>query len=229
MTTPSLSPSNSRLAAVFGLVVAFGGTLLLVSPVAGALGDPQRLSTRVLYQLALWGLFALIVAIVSLWEKQSLGSIGLGRLSWASIGLGLGCAALMIAVNSVVIPFLTKFGIVDLSKGFAVVASWPVWLRLFAAVTAGVVEEVLFRGYAIERLALLIRSYAWAGVISLMIFAAVHLPFWGLGILFNAFFGGAVSTLLYLWRRDLWACIIAHSALDAIALIADPAIRHGGS
>lgn len=229
MTQVSLSANKHRLATVAGLSVAFGGTILLVSPVARLLGDPQRLSTQVLYQLALWVLFALIVAIVVLWEKRSLNSIGFQRLSWTSIGLGLGCTAFIIAVNSVVIPFLTKLGIVDLSQGFAVVGSWPTWLRIFAALTAGVVEEALFRGYAIERLALLTRSYAWAGVISLMVFAMVHLPLWRWGILFNAFFGGAASTLLYLWRRDLWACIIAHSALDAIALIADPMIRHGGS
>ncbi len=219
MTTPSLPSRNSPVAAVAGLGVAFGGTVLLVSPAANILGDPQRLSTRVLYQLALWALFALIVAIVILWERRSLDSVGFGRLSWQSLGLGLGCTAFVIAVNSVVVPFFTKLGIVDFSKGFAVVASWPLWLRMFAALSAGVVEETLFRGYAIERLVLFTRSYAWAGVISLALFAMVHLPFWGFGILFNAFFGGAVSTLLYFWRRDLWSCIIAHSALDAIALM----------
>lgn len=227
MTTASLSSSHSRVAALAGLGVAFGGTIFLVSPAVHVLGDPQKLSTQVLYQLALWALFAFIVAIVVFWEKQSLKSIGLGRLSWTSLGLGLGCTTLMIAVNSVAVPYLTKSGIIDLSKGFSIVASWPLWLRIFAAITAGVVEEALFRGYAIERLVLFTRSYAWAGATSLIIFATVHLPFWGLGILFNAFFGGAVSTLLYLWRRDLWACIIAHSTLDAIALIADPMIRHG--
>src|SRR5947199_10768215 len=123
MTEVSLSSNNSRVAAVAGLGVAFGGTILLVSPVAKFLGDPQRLSTRVLYQLALWALFASIVAIVILWERRSLDSIGLGRFSWASIGLGLGCTAFIIAVNSAVIPFLAKSGLVDLSKGFALVAS----------------------------------------------------------------------------------------------------------
>ena len=96
MTEVSLSSNNSRVAAAAGLGVAFGGTILLVSPVAKLLGDPQRLSTRVLYQLALWALFASIVAIVILWERRSLDSIGLGRLSWASIGLGFGCTAFII-------------------------------------------------------------------------------------------------------------------------------------
>jgi len=106
------------------------------------------------------------------------------------------------------------------------VAVWPLWLRIVAVITAGVVEESLFRGYAMERLATLTGSYGWAGLISLVVFGLVHLPFWGPGILFSALFGGSVFTLLYLWRRDLWACIIAHTVTDAFALILYPMIRH---
>jgi membrane protease YdiL (CAAX protease family) len=138
---------------------------------------------------------------------------------------GLGCAALIISINALIVPFLTRLGFIDLSKGLAEVLSWPLWLRTLAVITAGTVEESLFRGYAIERLASLAGSYGWAGMISLAVFVVVHLPFWGPGIIFNALFGGLISTLLYIWRRDLAACIIAHIAVDAIALIVGPAMK----
>jgi len=203
-----------------------GGTALLASPVSRIVGDPARLTTQVFYQLILWALLGLVILIVIFWERRSLSSIGLTRWRWSSLIWGLGCAALIISINAVIVPFLTKLGIVDLSKGFTVVFSWPLWLRTLAVITAGTVEESLFRGYAIERLAFLTGSYGWAGVISLAVFGIVHLPFWGPGILFNALFGGAVFTLLYIWRRDLAACVIAHVTVDAIALIVGPAMNH---
>jgi membrane protease YdiL (CAAX protease family) len=202
-----------------------GGTALLASPASRIVGDPAKLTTQVLYQLILWALLGLVILIVIFWERRSLSSIGLIRWRWSSLTWGLGCAAFIISVNTVIVPFLTKLGIVDLSKGFAVVFSWPLWFRILAVVTAGTVEESLFRGYAIERLGLLTGSYGWAAGISLAVFGIVHLPFWGPGILFNALFGGAASTLLYIWRRDLAACIIAHVTVDAIALIVDPALH----
>jgi membrane protease YdiL (CAAX protease family) len=91
---------------------------------------------------------------------------------------------------------------------------------VFGILTAGFVEEVLYRGYAIERVAYLTGSHWIGGAFSIAVFALVHLPFWGAGILFSSAFAGTVFTLLYVWLRNLWPCIIAHTLLDAIALIA---------
>lgn len=224
MTITSLDSKN-RLPVVVGLCVALGGTAILASPVSRILGDPARIITQVLNQFTLWALLGLVAVIVIFWERRPLGSISFARGGWSSAGWGLGCATFLIAIGAVITPFLIRAGVVDFSKGFAVIVSWPLWLRIVAVVTTGIVEESLFRGYAIEQLASLIGSYGWAGAISLAVFGIVHLPFWGPGILFNALFGGGVFTLLYLWRRDLWACIIAHTAGDAIALIVDPMIH----
>src|SRR5205807_8231274 len=128
--------------------------------------DPARLTTQVFYQLTLWVLLGLLAAIVIWWERRSLSSIGLASWRWQSLSWGLGCAACIVAISAITIPYLTMIGVVDLSRGLAVVASWPLWFRIVAVGTAGVVEESLFRGYAIERLASLTGSYGWAGVIS---------------------------------------------------------------
>lgn len=202
--------------------MALGGPALLASPAVSILGDPARLTTHLFDQLSMWALFALLVAIIIWGERRSLNSIGLGSWNWRSVGWGLGAAAFILAIGAIAVPLLTRMGVVDFSKGFAVVLVWPLWLRAVAVVTAGVVEEVLYRGYAIERLAALTGSYWLGGIISIIVFGLVHLPLWGPGILFNALFGGTVFTLLYLWRRDLWPCIIAHTLLDAIAFIVSP-------
>ncbi|HEV3041403.1 MAG TPA: hypothetical protein VHA33_26810 [Candidatus Angelobacter sp.] len=74
-----LNSNNSRLPLFVGLGVALGGTALLVSPASRIVGDPAKLTTRVLYQLILWVLLGLVILIVTLWERRSLSSIGLTR------------------------------------------------------------------------------------------------------------------------------------------------------
>jgi membrane protease YdiL (CAAX protease family) len=85
-----------------------------------------------------------------------------------------------------------------------------------------VVEETLFRGYAIDRLALLTGD-VWSGaLLSLAIFALVHLPAWGPGPVISFFFTGGVLTAFFLWRQDLLANVVAHTAVDAWGLVVAP-------
>jgi len=55
-----------RVAPVVGLLVAWGGTALLVSPVARSLSDPSSIVAKCLGQVALWLLLAAVVGIVVL-------------------------------------------------------------------------------------------------------------------------------------------------------------------
>src|ERR1700694_4508974 len=83
-----------------GLLIAVGGPALLVSPLHRFLGDPQALQTRLLDQLILWGLFGAIIALVALWERRPLVSIGWHGLRWSSFAWGLALCALHIWVLS---------------------------------------------------------------------------------------------------------------------------------
>ena len=98
-------------------------------------------------------------------------------------------------------------------------AGLPPWFLVFAAITAGVVEETLFRGYALERLGELTGSYTLAGICTLAIFALIHLPFWGWGPVVAFLIGGVVSTAFYVWRHDLMALIVAHALTDTLGLL----------
>jgi hypothetical protein len=59
----------NAVATTVGLLVAWGGVALLVSPAKRLLGDPTRLTTMILGELALWALLVAILAIVLVWEK----------------------------------------------------------------------------------------------------------------------------------------------------------------
>jgi membrane protease YdiL (CAAX protease family) len=130
---------------------------------------------------------------------------------------------LALAFNRAVAPFLywmiRKMGTPSFEIGLARMVSMPVWFLLFAALTGGVVEEVLFRGYVIERLQSITGNYCLAGLISTTVVALLHLPMWGWGPVATFFVSGAVLTVFYIFTRDLAACMIVHTITDAVGFI----------
>ena len=206
-----------------GLAVAWGGVLLLLGPVGPLLGPPDRLLTEILAQLFLWLLAGLIVAIVICWERQPLSSLNLRPLHWSSITWGL---LLAVVVRFVVMPpvmwAVQAAGLPGFETGLTRVLDAPIGLRVFQVVTAGVVEDTLFIGYAYTRLARLTRSGWLAGVISVTVIALLHLPNWGTGPVLIYFFTGGVAVAFFAWRRDLLANITGHVTVDATALVIVP-------
>jgi membrane protease YdiL (CAAX protease family) len=178
----------NTLPTITGLCVALAGPALLVSPAAKILGNPAILTTKLLEQAVLWVLFGLTIAIILLWERLPLSSIGLKPLSWQSFAWGLAVAGMLIVfVCPALIWALKKAGIPGFESGLAKLTPLPIWLLVLAVGTAGIIEETLFRGYAIERLSSLTEIYWLGGLIALTIFVLVHLPSWGLGPMLTHF------------------------------------------
>jgi membrane protease YdiL (CAAX protease family) len=175
-------------------------------------------------QAALWLLCAAVVGIVLLWEKQPLTSLWLKPFQWQTIVW----AGALIVVNFLVLFPATEWvrrhvGLPDYATGMGTALAYPIWLRVFAVVTAGIVEETLFRGYAVTRLLKLSGSLVLAVVLSNAVFAALHIPVWGTGPSLSFFIGGLVTTTFFVWRRDLLTMMIAHVAIDLWALVISPA------
>jgi membrane protease YdiL (CAAX protease family) len=79
-------------------------------------------------------------------------------------------------------------------------------------------EEIMFRGYFIERVEELTGSMWTAAILSCVLFGLAHASGWGFGAVFvNAAVGTAYATL-YVWRRNLPACMVVHFATDAPVL-----------
>jgi membrane protease YdiL (CAAX protease family) len=206
-----------------GLVVAWGGTAFLVSPAAGFFGNPASIVTKCLEQIALWLLFAAIVGIVVFWEKQPLASLWVRPLQWQSVAWG---GLLFLASILFLFPATewvrSALGLAGYEPGMDKALAFPIWFRVIAVVTAGIVEETLFRGYAVTRLARLTGSLWLAAALSATVFAALHLPVWGAGPSLAFLIGSAATTGFFIWRRDLLAMIIAHVAIDAWGLVVTP-------
>jgi len=212
------------LPSVLGLSIALAGPILLVSPANRILGDRERLLTKVIEQLFLWLLVGLVLTILIVWEKQSLASIGL-RFQWQSFMWGLLLAGVLIfLVSPVLIWMLKKMQLNGFETGLAQLNQLPIWFLIFAVITGGTAEEILYRGYAIARLSLFV-GYGWAGLMALTAFAMVHLPLWGWGPVLTFFISGSLFTGFYLLTHDLLACIVAHIITDSLGLIVAPRRR----
>ena len=105
------------------------------------------------------------------------------------------------------------------TEGLAKLSRFPVWYLVLAVVIGGTAEELLYRGYAIERLASVTRSYWVAGLISVLASGLAHVPMWGLSASLTTVASGAIATAFYVWRRDLLANIIAHVVTDFVGIV----------
>jgi membrane protease YdiL (CAAX protease family) len=94
----------------------------------------------------------------------------------------------------------------------------PLIYGLVDAVIAGLTEEFAYRGYLIEELGELSRNRFLAAVVSVVAFGLAHVGSgYGWSIeLFYPVLCGIAFTALYLWRRNLWACVLMHIGLDAL-------------
>jgi CAAX protease family protein len=160
-----------------------------------------------------WLSAAALLVIIRRGERLPLRSIGLGTSAWwKSILWGLVIAAICLAVGGV-LGALTNYGHGPASAAFE---KLPLWLITLIVLRAGVVEELFYRGYAIERLQALGLSRGVSATIPLVIFSLGH---WtgGWANIVIALALGAILAGFYLWRRDLISNMIGHGLVDFVA------------
>src|SRR5213596_4361619 len=164
------------------------------------------LMSAILKETLIWASAAALLVIIRRGERLSLRSIGLGTCRWwKSIAWGLLIAIVSAGVVGG-LAYLTGYGH---GPGSAAFEKLPLWLITLIVLRAGVVEELFYRGYAIERLQAVGLKPAWAAGIPLVIFALGHWTGGAANILI-ALVLGAILRAFYLWRCDLVANMIGH-------------------
>lgn len=162
-------------------------------------------------EVAWWAAALILLIYVIAAEHRSLGSIGFRAPAGWDIGWGLIFGVALFAgagvLDGIVFPALhLKINLAT----YRSIAGAPIVYRAALVTRAAVCEEILFRGYSIERLKEWSGSAWLAGLISLVVFTWAHLSSWGAPQLIVAFYGGALLTVLYVWRRNIWANMLAH-------------------
>src|SRR6266496_5992411 len=170
-------------------------------------------ASAILKETLIWASAAALLVIVRCGERLPLTSIGLGTSRWwKSILWGLVIAVASAAAGGV-LAALTGYGH---GPGSAAFEKLPLWLITLIVLRAGVVEELFYRGYAIERLRMIGLGPFWTVTIPLVIFSLGHWSGGAANILI-AFAAGIILTGSYLWRRDLVANMIGHGLVDFVA------------
>lgn len=177
----------------------------LTGPLAG---DPWK-----------WLGAALLVAVVLGVERLGLGSLLLRRptgrdVEWVGYAFGAFMAW------SWLIGMLAPQ---EDNDGIATIARLGVAGVLALIVTAAVTEEIVYRGFLAERLGALFGASPWArpagAVLSLAVFVAPHLTFFGPSWLLHQFPGALAVAAIALFRRNLPAAMLLHLLINLPILI----------
>jgi len=191
----------------------------------GALGAPVAIF--ILATVVLGPPIAALFVFLWVWlSRTPFADIGLKRPgSWIgaiAIGVGFG-VALKLLMKAVVLPY------------FGGPATAPIYQHLHGdlnaflievpqmIVLAGFAEEVVFRGFLINRLQAVLGSSIVSGILIVVLTAAIFGP---LHYMEQGFFGalqativGVVFASLYLLNgQRLWSLIFAHAAFDVVAI-----------
>jgi len=169
-----------------------------------------------------WAEGAFVLLWLRLVEKRPLASIGLRRPTWATLGYGLLAALALIVVFIVHFGFLVPHFHLDGAHADAVragILARPLWYRILLVLRAAVVEEILYRGYLIEKVRDLSGSTVLAVLVSVAAFTYAHLGGWGVVQLIPVAAGGVIFALLYVWKRDLPSNMLAHFITDGIGFL----------
>src|SRR5689334_17620597 len=143
--TPS-RPAASRFTWIGLLIALFG--MLIARQTIFAVFHSLTVAATIWRESLVWSCAVLLILIVRYGEHQSLRSIGIGT-----------CSIVRSIAWSFVIAFaclLVGFGIALLvhfngGRSGETLAKLPLWLVFLVVVRAGVVEELFYRGFAIER------------------------------------------------------------------------------
>jgi membrane protease YdiL (CAAX protease family) len=160
-----------------------------------------------------------IFLIVIEWEGRSLESIGwrTPRLKDLVFGVAAFVAIQQATLMAWDLALRVMPSVAADTQAVAVLSgNLPLAMNLLASITGAVAEEVGFRGYALERLSEITRSTWLGALIPYVVEVLCHAPMWGFhGMLLKAP-PLLVLVLLYLWRRSLPACLVAHLLADVI-------------
>lgn len=176
---------------------------------------------------AVAGIEWVLLAVLLLWwvprvERATVGSVGVGpwRMRYLWRGAGWFLAATVVSAGfGALLGTLGGESLADLQPRLSGYG-WPVLPVL--GLTGPVVEEILYRGYLIERVAALTGRVWVAAAVSWVAFTGVHLGFFGPGATLNAAVLSAALVWLYVRERSIWPVLVLHALNSGFAYLLVP-------
>jgi membrane protease YdiL (CAAX protease family) len=173
--------------------------------------------------LVSWLVVGVLLVIVLYWEGRRLTSIGLRMPSRreAAVGIGAGLGGVVLGLVAIGIAVATlQF---EQPETLSVISRLSLPVQVTIVATAVITEEILWRGYPIERLTELTGNVWIGAAVSGAVFLAVHYPAWGLvGAIPQAVFTFVIVGV-YVWSRNVVACMLTHGVINTLTILVLPA------
>jgi membrane protease YdiL (CAAX protease family) len=215
------------LALELALVLLFAFAPAVLGLIIDALTSPSDQSIQPTLVVALFSLVVLlaltwappvVIGVILLARREPFATIGLTRPSGRDLRAGL---LLWIAGHLVVLLLSPLFQGLGTNEVDLLPTGLPTWFLvidiLAIALSAGVTEEILVRGYAQTRLEQL-RMPAWLVIVApTALWATLHV-YEGLGGAMVIFGLGLLFAVYFQQTRRLWPIIIAHTLFDLTVL-----------
>jgi len=170
--------------------------------------------------------WAILLVLLAFWIPKIEGnkpeSIGFGKFKWRHLWVGLLTYFILLIVwigNGVALEAVGLQGLRSLQP---MIREHSFAIRLILFFTGTFLEEIFYRGYAIERLTSLTGKKWLAGLMSWAAFTFVHLKFFGLGPTLDVGVLSAGLAVLYLRERSIWPCIVVHGINGAYSFLIGP-------
>jgi uncharacterized protein len=224
--TPAASPRMLRLELGLVLVLAFapsvlGLLFLALGPQGTAPAQTQVLPSliSIVIELFLSWSPVLVIGFLLARNREGWAGIGLTRFSAGDLGMG---AVLWVASFIVVLVLAQLFQYFGQREVDFLPPGLPLWFRalqaVLIAVTAGVTEEIVVRGYAQTRLEQLRAPAAVILLVPTALWAVLHV-YQGLGAALTIFGLGLMYAWYFQRTRRLWPLILAHILFDMTQLV----------
>lgn len=169
-----------------------------------------------------WTIALFLLGIVLFWERVSITSLGITRFVTKDFWHGLG----LYFVGAMVAGFIgytlqyygvdTKEQFLDISRKLVTL---PAVVLFGLALTAGITEEIIFRGYLVTRLERLLHNIYLAGFVSYALFVVAHLPLWGVGKTLQIAIWSLIPTIFFIRTKRLMPLMVMHILNDGIAFV----------
>lgn len=195
-----------------GLFIALFG-MLIIRQIFRMINPDPGTGVVIVREASYFALAGLLLWLVTHLEKLPLTSIGIGTSVWWKSALWGLVTTVLCGGAAGALVHLTGYGHGQASSSMD---RLPLWLIVVIVFRAGIVEELFYRGYAIERLQAVGLARPVAAIVPLILFALAHYT-GGVANILIALVLGAILTGFYLWRRDLVANIMAHTMVDLVA------------
>ena len=200
---------------------ALGLLVIALGPQGGAEVEAQVLPSvvSIVFQLFLSWSPVLVIGFLLARNREGWPGIGLTRFRPGDLGMGL---LLWVASFVLVLVLAQLFQYFGQREVDFLPEGLPLWFRaiqaVLLAVTAGVTEEIVVRGYAQTRLEQLRAPTAVILLLPTALWAVLHV-YQGVGVAMTIFGLGLMYAWYFQRTRRLWPLILAHILFDMTQLV----------